>query len=66
LASDHKDNLHKEHKIDKDVDISKQTEKHQKLDSKKDQKIEKNNKKNISSEQELPTLNSYDKKTSPE
>jgi len=58
LASDRQNNSPKEHKLDKDVDISKQQEKHQNLDSKKDQKIEKKHEKNIPTKQNLPTSNS--------
>ena len=51
-------NLNKEHKIDKDVDISKQQEKYPKQDSKKDPKIEKIHEKNVPSKQSSFTLDS--------
>ena len=66
LASQHEDNLNKEHKIVKDVYESKPQEKHQNLDDKKDQKIEKTHEKNISLTSSPVSAKSNHKKILPE
>jgi plasmid maintenance system antidote protein VapI len=65
-ASQQDEDFNKQHKTDKDIDISNQQIKHQNPDSKKDQNIKKNDEKNITSNQKLSTLNSDHKITSSE
>ncbi|MFZ2151077.1 MAG: helix-turn-helix domain-containing protein [Candidatus Absconditicoccaceae bacterium] len=65
-ASQSNEDLNKAHKIDKDVDISKQQEKPQSLDDKKAPNNNKNYEKKLPSNQNSPTLDSEHKTTSPE